>query len=170
MGIIHFCPTDLLEVFPAASLVEKVKDTGYLGDFAAPQQWGINGAPIHRPVGEEGRQHLAGIQDGHCQVHLGTERCVILGMLRCVQHHFVGFFFWWFKIMVCRVVYIRIQSLAHVLGVVNGVAFFHFHCWTASINPRLLFSPCKLCFLRTFPFLRLIEHWLCRWYHCSQFN
>jgi len=33
---------------------------------------------------------------------------------------------------------------------------FHFHWWTAFIKQRLLFSPCKLCFFRTFPFTQII--------------
>ena len=33
-------------------------------------------------------------------------------------------------------------------------SIFHYNCWTVSIKPRLLFSPCRLnvCFLRFFPF------------------
>jgi len=34
---------------------------------------------------------------------------------------------------------------------------FHFHWWTASIKPRLLFSLWNLCFFRTFPFVSLFE-------------
>jgi len=34
---------------------------------------------------------------------------------------------------------------------------WHFHWWTASIKPRLLFSPWKLCFLRTSSILRIIR-------------
>jgi len=33
---------------------------------------------------------------------------------------------------------------------------FHVHRWTASIWPILLFSPCRLCFLRLSLFFRLI--------------
>jgi len=36
-----------------------------------------------------------------------------------------------------------------------SMEWHHFHCLTASIKSRLLYSPCTLCFLRTFLFLRL---------------
>jgi len=32
---------------------------------------------------------------------------------------------------------------------------FHYYWWTVSIKSRLLFSPCRLCFLRTFSFFQL---------------
>jgi len=32
---------------------------------------------------------------------------------------------------------------------------FHYHWWTASIKPKLIFSPCSLCFPRAFPFSQI---------------
>ena len=50
--------------------------------------------------------------------------------------------------------YIRLKTFcSHEL--VNGVAFFIFYWWTASIKPRQLFSPCKLSFLRNFLFSQI---------------
>ena len=34
---------------------------------------------------------------------------------------------------------------------------FHYHWWTTSIKQRLLFSPCKLSFLRNFPFSQIMS-------------
>jgi len=33
-----------------------------------------------------------------------------------------------------------------------------YHWWTASIKPRLLFFPCRLCFLKAFPFISFIMY------------
>ena len=52
--------------------------------------------------------------------------------------------------VIYSIVYIRKQSFAHALGGDNGVAF------SFAINRRCYFSPCKLCFIGTSPFLRLI--------------
>jgi len=41
---------------------------------------------------------------------------------------------------------------------------FHYHCWTASIKPRLRFSPCRLCFPRIFtlfPQIKLTDNSWC---------
>ena len=38
------------------------------------------------------------------------------------------------------------KSSAHALV---GGGIFHYRWWTVSIKPRLLFSPCRLCFQRT---------------------
>jgi len=32
---------------------------------------------------------------------------------------------------------------------------FHYHWWTTTIKPRVLFSPCKRCFLKTFIFFQI---------------
>ena len=44
------------------------------------------------------------------------------------------------------VVYIWKQSYAHALVGRQWCGIFHCDCWTSSIKPRLLFSPCRLCF------------------------
>jgi len=47
------------------------------------------------------------------------------------------------------VIFIWKWNSTHAQMSVNG-ACFHFHWWIASLKPRLIFLPCKLCFLITF--------------------
>ena len=59
---------------------------------------------------------------------------------RPVLHHCVVIFFWSSGIIDCMFVYIWKWSSAHALGGRQWCGTFHYHWWTASIKPRLLFS------------------------------
>jgi len=76
-------------------------------------------------------------------------------------HHCVVLFFWSFGIMDCIYLHLKIEFRSSTS---NGSSVFYFHWWTASIKPMLLFSLCKICFRRTFHFLRFINENCCAFY------
>ena len=47
--------------------------------------------------------------------------------------------------------YLKIEFCSWAIGC-KWCGILHNNWWTASIKPRLLFSRCRLCFFRTFPF------------------
>jgi len=67
--------------------------------------------------------------------------------------HCVVLFFWSWNVCCLHLKFRSCARGCQCRGIYN------FHWWKASIKPRLLFSLCKLCFLRTFPFLWLIKLW-----------
>ena len=76
-------------------------------------------------------------------------RSVELAILPHTGHCIVTFFSST-GIMHCMLFWFNKRALLKLLRRVIGVAFFYFLRWTASIKLRLLFPPCRLCFLRTF--------------------
>ena len=61
----------LLKEVLVVCLEEKVQDAGNLVQLLAAQQGRIDERPIGGPVGQKPCQHVAGIQHGDGQVHLG---------------------------------------------------------------------------------------------------
>ena len=55
----------------------------------------------------------------------------------------------WIRILCCFGLTIKFHSCASGC---RWWSIFHYHGWTTSINLRLLYSPCRLWFLRNFPF------------------
>ena len=71
--------------------------------------------------------------------------CVTAVKYRPVLHHCVVIFFWSSGIIDCMFVYIWKLSSAHALGWGRQwCGIFHYHLWTVSIKPMLLFSHAGL--------------------------
>ena len=69
----------------------------------------------------------------------------------CPNSHY-QYYVVWSRIVCCLHLKIEFRSCAKGR---QWCGIFHYHWWTASIKPRLLFFPCRLCFLMDFPFISL---------------
>ena len=84
--------------------------------------------------------------------------CITIVKWLCVApllHICVVAFFWSFGIMHCMFFTFE-KEFRSCARWSQRSDIFHFHWWTASMRPRLLFSPWKLCFLGKFPVSQII--------------
>ena len=86
--------------------------------------------------------------------------CVAAVHCRPILHQCGVILCWSSVIMDCICLHLEIELRACARWR-QWCGIFHCHWWTASIKPRLLFSSCRLCFLRIFHFLSWIKLCTC---------
>ena len=97
----------------------------------------------------------------HYTLHLFFYTCLLAFSRAALLCSYIVLVFWdhWFMLLLK----IEFRLWARVC---QRCGIFHYHWWTALIKSRLLFSPCKLCFIRTFPFFRLIVNLFTKILNC----